>query len=199
MSAQLQRPVRSLFANGNLARATPDEFAAAGSSYIAYWGRFFIDEDENTLSTKWRCADVAQFTSEAMESVPSSCGRRRRDRGPLCRTGNGGDWNRHHRTQQPALSARAVPSIAIRLSRACSPVRSRYFGGARDRKVVRQSCAPCWPDARASARRNWTRSVESRMAALAPLPATLHSRRVVASGRAVQNGRKVPCASEKTQ
>jgi hypothetical protein len=32
------------------ARATPDEFAAAGSSYIAYSGRFFIDEDENTLS-----------------------------------------------------------------------------------------------------------------------------------------------------
>jgi hypothetical protein len=44
MSAQLQRPERSLFADGNLARATPDEFAAAGSSYIAYWGRFFIDE-----------------------------------------------------------------------------------------------------------------------------------------------------------
>jgi hypothetical protein len=31
----LQRPERSLFADGNLARATPDEFAAAGSSYIA--------------------------------------------------------------------------------------------------------------------------------------------------------------------
>src|SRR5258706_8884904 len=92
-----------------------------------------------------------------MESVPSSCGRRRRDRGPLCRTCNGGDWNRHHRTQQPALSARAVPSIAIRLSRACSPVRSRYFGGARDRKLDRHSCAPCWPDARVSTRRNWTR------------------------------------------
>jgi Lipocalin-like domain len=33
-----------------ISRATPDEFAAAGSSYIAYSGRFFIDEDENTLS-----------------------------------------------------------------------------------------------------------------------------------------------------
>jgi hypothetical protein len=32
------------------ARATPDEFAAAGSSYIAYSGRFFIDEDENVLT-----------------------------------------------------------------------------------------------------------------------------------------------------
>jgi hypothetical protein len=63
-------------------------------------------------------ADVAQFTSEAMESVPSSCGRRLRDRGPLCRTGNGGDWNRRYRTQQPALNARAVRSIAMRSSRA---------------------------------------------------------------------------------
>ena len=51
---------------------------------------------------------MAQFTSEAMESAPFSCGRRRRDRGPLCRTGNRGDWDRHHRSQQPTLSARAA-------------------------------------------------------------------------------------------
>jgi hypothetical protein len=50
MSAQLQRPERSLFADGDPSRVTPDEFAAAGSSYIAHSGRFFIDEDENTLS-----------------------------------------------------------------------------------------------------------------------------------------------------
>ena len=36
------------------------------------------------------------------------CGRRRRDRGPLCRTGNRGDWDRHHRSQQPTRSARAA-------------------------------------------------------------------------------------------
>jgi hypothetical protein len=34
---------------------------------------------------------------------PSSCRRRRRGRGPLCGTGNGGDRNRHHRTRQRRL------------------------------------------------------------------------------------------------
>jgi hypothetical protein len=50
MSTQLQRPERSLFVDGGPPRATPDEFAAAGSSYIAYSGRCFIDEDENALT-----------------------------------------------------------------------------------------------------------------------------------------------------
>jgi hypothetical protein len=91
-----------------------------GASSNRYLLRAILSES----ATHNRCqltrgrADVAQFTSEAMESVPSFCGRRRRDRGPLCRTGNGGDWNRHYRTQQPALSARAVRTIAMRLSRA---------------------------------------------------------------------------------
>jgi len=50
MSAQLQRPERPLFAEGDLLRATPEEYAAAGSSYIAYSGRFFVDEGRKSLS-----------------------------------------------------------------------------------------------------------------------------------------------------
>ena len=50
MSAQLQRPERLPFADGDLLRATPEEYAAAGSSYIAYSGRFFIDEGKKSLS-----------------------------------------------------------------------------------------------------------------------------------------------------
>ena len=50
MSAQLQRPDRHAFADGVLLRATPEEYAAAGSSYIAYSGRFFVDEAKGTLS-----------------------------------------------------------------------------------------------------------------------------------------------------
>jgi Lipocalin-like domain len=49
MSAQLQRPERLPFAGGDLSRATPNEYSAAGSSYIAYSGRFFV-EAENILS-----------------------------------------------------------------------------------------------------------------------------------------------------
>jgi hypothetical protein len=50
MSAQLQRQERFPFAGGDLLRATPEEYAAAGSSYVAYSGRFFVDENKNSLS-----------------------------------------------------------------------------------------------------------------------------------------------------
>ena len=50
VSAQLQRPERTPFADGDLLHATPEEYAAAGSSYIAYSGRFFVDEREKSLS-----------------------------------------------------------------------------------------------------------------------------------------------------
>jgi hypothetical protein len=46
----LQRRERTPFADGDLLRATPEEYAAAGSSYIAYSGRFFVDEDRKSLS-----------------------------------------------------------------------------------------------------------------------------------------------------
>ena len=45
-----QPPERSPFADGDLLRATPQEYAAAGSSYIAYSDRFFVDEDKKSLS-----------------------------------------------------------------------------------------------------------------------------------------------------
>jgi hypothetical protein len=50
VSAQLQRRERLPFADGDPLRATVQEYAAAGSSYIAYSGRFFVDEDKRSLS-----------------------------------------------------------------------------------------------------------------------------------------------------
>jgi hypothetical protein len=50
MSAQLQRPERPPFAQGDPLRASPAEYAAAGSSYFAYSGRFFVDERKGSLS-----------------------------------------------------------------------------------------------------------------------------------------------------
>jgi hypothetical protein len=50
MSAQLQRAERPPFADGDFLRATPEEYAAAGRSYIAYSGRFFVDETKKSLS-----------------------------------------------------------------------------------------------------------------------------------------------------
>ena len=46
----MQRPERPPFADGDLLRATPEEYAAAGSSYVAYSGRFFVDEATKSLS-----------------------------------------------------------------------------------------------------------------------------------------------------
>src|SRR5258707_7863156 len=50
MSAQLQRPDRRPFADGDILHATREEYAAAGSSYVAYSGRFFVDEKKRSLS-----------------------------------------------------------------------------------------------------------------------------------------------------
>ena len=50
MSAQLRRRERRPFADGDLLRATPAEYAPAGSTYVAYSGRFFVDEDKRSLS-----------------------------------------------------------------------------------------------------------------------------------------------------
>jgi hypothetical protein len=49
MSAQLQRADRAPFADGDLLRASPEEYAAAGNSYLAYSGRFFVDEGKKSL------------------------------------------------------------------------------------------------------------------------------------------------------
>jgi len=50
MSAQLQGPARAPFEEGDLLRGSPEEYVAAGSSYIAYSGRFFVDEVKRCLS-----------------------------------------------------------------------------------------------------------------------------------------------------
>jgi hypothetical protein len=50
MSVQLHRPERPPFADGDLLHATPEEYAAAGSFYVAYSGRFFVDEGKKSLS-----------------------------------------------------------------------------------------------------------------------------------------------------
>src|SRR3979411_1226978 len=50
MSAQLQGLARAPFEEGDLLRGSPEEYVAAGSSYIAYSGRFFVDEARRSLS-----------------------------------------------------------------------------------------------------------------------------------------------------
>src|SRR5258707_11531019 len=80
MSAQLQRPQRPPFAEGDLLRATPEEYAAAGSSYIAYSGRFFVDEAKKSLSHEMAVSFfpnwvAAYFLAKGFDvaAVPSYC------------------------------------------------------------------------------------------------------------------------------
>ena len=50
MSAQLQGAARAPFEEGDPLRGSPEEYVAARSSYIAYSGRFFVDEVKRSLS-----------------------------------------------------------------------------------------------------------------------------------------------------
>jgi hypothetical protein len=50
MSAQLQPPNRAPFSEGDFSRASLREYAEAASTYIAYSGRFFVDESRRALS-----------------------------------------------------------------------------------------------------------------------------------------------------
>ncbi|TWI20328.1 lipocalin-like domain-containing protein [Sphingobacterium siyangense] len=49
MSAQMMIPGRPAFKINDLSYATNEEFAAAASSYLAYSGPFYVDEDTQTL------------------------------------------------------------------------------------------------------------------------------------------------------
>lgn len=44
MSAQIATPDRDRFAAGDMNRGTPDEYMAAGRSYLAYSGPYYVDE-----------------------------------------------------------------------------------------------------------------------------------------------------------
>jgi hypothetical protein len=49
VSAQLMKPCRSAFHSGDWERGTPEEYQRAGSGYIAYCGRYEIDEGMGTV------------------------------------------------------------------------------------------------------------------------------------------------------
>jgi hypothetical protein len=49
MSAQLSSPGRAHFADGDMYRGTPDEYAAAGLGYLAYSGPYHVDEARQTV------------------------------------------------------------------------------------------------------------------------------------------------------
>jgi Lipocalin-like domain len=53
MSAQLQKSSRRAFVGGDLYEGEPSEYTEAGRTYIAYAGRFFLDEQSKRFLMKW--------------------------------------------------------------------------------------------------------------------------------------------------
>jgi hypothetical protein len=49
MSAQLATPDRATFAGGDMNRGTPEEYIAAGKSYLAYSGPYRVDEARHAV------------------------------------------------------------------------------------------------------------------------------------------------------
>lgn len=49
-SGQIQGQGRPLFESGNLLRGTPEEIKAAFEGYVAYYGRYEVDEDAASLT-----------------------------------------------------------------------------------------------------------------------------------------------------
>jgi hypothetical protein len=49
MSAQLSAPERRPFASGDMYRGTPEDYLAAGVSYLAYSGPFYVHEEHGTI------------------------------------------------------------------------------------------------------------------------------------------------------
>ena len=49
MSAQLSSPDRADFASGDMYRGTPEDYVAAGTSYLAFSGPYRVDEARGTV------------------------------------------------------------------------------------------------------------------------------------------------------
>jgi len=50
VSAQLMKPGRPIFSSSDWHNATPEEYQASGSGYIAYCGIYEVDEDHATVT-----------------------------------------------------------------------------------------------------------------------------------------------------
>jgi hypothetical protein len=64
MSAQLQKSSRRPFVGGDLYEGEPSEYTEAGRTYIAYSGRFFLDEQSKTISHEMTVSFFPNWTGQ---------------------------------------------------------------------------------------------------------------------------------------
>src|SRR5260370_30973098 len=73
MSAQLQGPARVPFEEADLLRGSPEEYVAAGRSYIAYSGRLFVGEAKRSLSPEMAVRFFSQLTCQPPARASEVC------------------------------------------------------------------------------------------------------------------------------
>lgn len=64
MSAQLSAPDRTHFANDDMYRGTPREYVAAGKSYLAYSGPYYVDEVRRTVTHEMAVSLFPNWTGQ---------------------------------------------------------------------------------------------------------------------------------------
>ncbi|MEH0887393.1 lipocalin-like domain-containing protein [Enterobacter sp. UNJFSC 003] len=69
MSAQLMLPERTDFKSGDWFDATPDEYCHEATSYIAYSGKFFVNELEQTLQHSMYVSLFPNWTGQTQPRV----------------------------------------------------------------------------------------------------------------------------------
>jgi hypothetical protein len=70
MSAQLSSPDRRRFAGGDMYRGAPDEYVAAGVSYLAYSGRYYVNEARRTIEHEMEVSHFPNWEGQRQVRVP---------------------------------------------------------------------------------------------------------------------------------
>ena len=70
MSAQLSSPDRRRFAGEDMYRGGPEEYAAAGASYLAYSGPYYVDEARRTIEHEMEVSFFPNWEGQRQIRVP---------------------------------------------------------------------------------------------------------------------------------
>ena len=70
MSAQLSSPDRADFASGDMYRGAPEDYVAAGASYLAYSGPYRVDEARRTVEHGMAVSLFPNWQGERQLRIP---------------------------------------------------------------------------------------------------------------------------------
>jgi lipocalin-like protein len=70
MSAQLSASDRRDFASGDMCRGVPDDYVAAGVSYLAYSGPYYVDEARRTVEHEMAMSLFPNWKGQRQLRIP---------------------------------------------------------------------------------------------------------------------------------